>query len=402
MIFIFVTCFSFILFFKYSLPIKPLPSWACEMRLLSFYFWKDLSIVFPSAKLFKKSLISMVSPNTKKSSVSSVSSITMSSESVMTEGMMSLLDLPALALECILERLEPDGLCRMACVSSDLKGMCLSDHLWEGHMKKKWGRIIGSAAYKEWQLHISSKMESNYFLGGEKKGLVMRYLSKLWPVMLVRSSSVSYDDSKKMKIASPDDSIVSCYRALETGKFWFPAQVYNRENGHVGFMLSCYDADLSYDSHTDTFQARYPPHGRRSAAIEIGVSWDRLRAPPVETSPHDLHISDCLNDLRPQDHIEIQWRRNKQFPYGWWYGVVGHLEACDGNENYCHCHENDTVVLEFNQYAPGSRWRHTMINRKDHREEGNEADGFYGGIRKLYHKDEISTWQHFWPADILE
>ena len=62
----------------------------------------------------------------------------------------------------------------------------------------------------------------------------------------------------------------------------------------------------------------------------------------------------------------------------------------------------DTVVLEFNQYAPGSRWRHTMINRRDHREEGNEADGFYGGIRKLYHKDEISTWQHFWPADILE
>lgn len=404
MIFIFVTCFSFILFFKYSLPIKPLPSWACEMRLLSFYFWKDLSMVFPSAKLFKKSLMSMFSQkHTKKTSISTLSSITMSSESVMmTQGMMSLLDLPNLALECILERLEPDGLSRMACVSSYLKDMCLSDHLWEGHMKKKWGRIIGSAAYKEWQLHISSKLESNYFLGGEKKGFVMRYFSKLWPVMLVRSSSVSYDDSKKMKIASPDDSIVSCYRALETGKFWFPAQVYNRENGHVGFMLSCYDADLSYDSHTDTFQARYPPHGRRSAAIEIGVSWDRLRAPPVETSPHDLHISDCLNDLRPRDHIEIQWRRNKQFPYGWWYGVVGHLEACDGNENYCHCHESDTVVLEFNQYAPGSRWRHTMINRRDHREEGNEADGFYGGMRKLYHKDEISTWQHFWPADILE
>jgi len=29
------------------------------------------------------------------------------------------------------------------------------------------------------------------------------------------------------------------------------------QNGHVGFMLSCYDAELSYDTHTDTFQARY-------------------------------------------------------------------------------------------------------------------------------------------------
>lgn len=29
-----------------------------------------------------------------------------------------------------------------------------------------------------------------------------------------------------------------------------------QQNGHVGFMLSCYDAELSYDSHTDTFNAR--------------------------------------------------------------------------------------------------------------------------------------------------
>ncbi|KAF9593708.1 hypothetical protein IFM89_024646 [Coptis chinensis] len=24
------------------------------------------------------------------------------------------------------------------------------------------------------------------------------------------------------------------------------------------------------------------------------------------------------------DHVEIQWRGNKELPYGWWYGVVGH------------------------------------------------------------------------------
>ncbi|KVI07979.1 F-box protein At2g32560-like isoform X1 [Cynara cardunculus var. scolymus] len=414
MLFIFVTCFSFILFFRYSLPIKPLPPWACEMRLLSFYFWKDLSILFPSAKFLKKTLsINFNSYMFSTKTTKKINTLSRNTESMMTEGTgqekveeMSVLDLPNLALECILERLEPDGLCKMACVCTYLKDMCLSDHLWEGHMKKRWGRIIGSTAYKEWQLHIASRKESNCFLAGEKgRGLLMGYLSKLWPVMLVRSSSSNHGDSKKMKISSPQppiDSIVSCYRALETGKFWFPAQIFNREDGHVGFMLSCYDADLSYDSHNDTFQARYPPHGRRAAAIETGVTWDRLRAPPVDTSPHDLHISDCLNDLRPRDHIEIQWRRNKQFPYGWWYGVVGHLEACDGNGSYCHCHESDAVVLEFNQYAPGSRWRHTMINRRHHREEGNEADGFYGGIRKLYSKDEISMWQQFWPAEILE
>lgn len=376
------------------------------MRLLSFHHWKDLYTLFPSIKLLKKTLLFMFSAKgiIKKNNITRNSENMTTSEADENENEMSVLDLPNLALECILEKLEPDGLCKMACVCSYLRDMCLSDHLWEDHMKKRWGRVIGDVAYKEWQSHIASKKQSNYFLDGENRRGLLGYLCKLWPVILLKSSSITYGDSKKIKLSSqpPIDSIVSCYRALQTGKFWFPAQVFNRENGHVGFMLSCYDADLSYDSHTDTFQARYPPHGRRAAAIETGVTWDRLRAPPVDNSPHDLHISDCLIDLRPKDHIEIQWRRNKQFPYGWWYGVVGHLEACDGNHTYCHCHENDTVVLEFNQYAPGSRWRHTMINRKEHREEGNEADGFYGGIRKLNRKDEISMWEQFWPAEILE
>ncbi|KAI9122755.1 hypothetical protein K1719_005644 [Acacia pycnantha] len=95
------------------------------------------------------------------------------------------------------------------------------------------------------------------------------------------------------------------------------------ENDHVGFMLSCYDAELSYDRHMDTFQARYRPHGRRPIAIENGITWERLRAPPTDTPCHDLHISDCLNDLRPGDHIEIQWRRNKEFPYGLDFNQAG-------------------------------------------------------------------------------
>lgn len=62
----------------------------------------------------------------------------------------------------------------------------------------------------------------------------------------------------------------------------------------------------------------------------------------------------------------------------------------------------DTVVLEFNQYAPDSRWRRTTISRKDHREEGNEADGFYGGIRKIKSEKEISVWKSLWPSEVLD
>lgn len=62
----------------------------------------------------------------------------------------------------------------------------------------------------------------------------------------------------------------------------------------------------------------------------------------------------------------------------------------------------DTVVLEFKQYTPGSRWRQTTINRKDHKEIGNAADGFYGGIRKLYREEEISVWKRLWPTRVVE
>ncbi|KAG6510245.1 hypothetical protein ZIOFF_028254 [Zingiber officinale] len=51
------------------------------------------------------------------------------------------------------------------------------------------------------------------------------------------------------------------------------------QHGHLGFMLSCYDTEVSYDGRTDTFLARYPPHGRRTVVIE-GVEWDRLNKEP--------------------------------------------------------------------------------------------------------------------------
>ncbi|KAI4386209.1 hypothetical protein MLD38_004161 [Melastoma candidum] len=311
----------------------------------------------------------------------------------------SVLDLPELALECILERLPPAGLFNMAGVCRSLRERCSGDFLWERHMRRKWGGLIGESARKEWKLYVSSRKELSNLEQGNQKCL-LRALSGFCPVSWVRSKFVHQATQQKSYL--PSDSIMSWYLALESGKFWFPAQVYNRENGHVGFMLSCYDAELCYDSKTDTFQARYPPHGRRAAAMESRVTWDRIRAPPVNTPPHDLHITNCLQDLRPGDSIEIQWRRNKGFPYGWWYGVVGHLESCDGNTSFCRCQSSDTVVLEFDQYAQGSRWRYATIDRWNHREEGNEADGFYGGIRKLWTEKEISIWKQLWPTDVLE
>ncbi|XP_058743100.1 F-box protein At2g32560-like [Vicia villosa] len=399
MLLYFITCVSFFLFLKPLLLLKPLPSWTNEVRLISLLFHKDLCVK-SILKLLRKTFVSRMS-FVKKRFVSKVESVEEEKDSSQQD--LSVLDLPELVLDSILERLPPSSLCQMAGVCHSLRERCVSDHLWERHMKQKWGRVIGSVAYREWKWHVASKKDVGSLRQGKQRSLIM-FMSLRWPFtwMRMKLDAAYIDSAKKQSSYLSPDSFMTWYLALENGNFSFPAQVYNRENGHVGFMLSCYDAEVTYDPHTDTFQARYPPHGRRAAAVEHGIQWERLRAPPVDSPPHDLHIADCLHDLHPGDHIEIQWRRNKDFPYGWWYGIVGHLESCDGNENYCRCHKSDTVVLEFNQYTTDSRWRKTTISRKDHREEGNEADGFYGGIRKIKSENEISVWRSIWPSEVLD
>ncbi|CAL5193324.1 unnamed protein product [Lathyrus oleraceus] len=302
----------------------------------------------------------------------------------------SLLDLHDLPLDCILEKLSPNELCNMAKVCKSLRKSCRSDYLWEKHMKMKWGKVFGDAAYREWKCFVASRNVKSSNQCKNQKKILHDFLPFFW----IKSKA---EKDMKLKL---DDSIASLYLSLENGNFWFPAQVYNRENGHAGFMMSCYDAQLCYDSRTNTFQARYSPHGRWT--IEENIKWERLRVPPIDSCSHVLHISDCLDDLRPGDHVEIQWRRNKEFPYGWWYSVIGHLETCQGQRNHCQCDNKDTVILEFRQYATSSRWRQTMINRKNHREEGNEIEGFYGGIRKLHSKEEITKWKKLWPTKNVE
>ncbi|RWW78634.1 hypothetical protein BHE74_00013136 [Ensete ventricosum] len=320
MLFFLVSFFPFVVLLSKSLPMEPLPPWASETRLVSILLFQEVLLSFLAPFLERCRPVRAGNPTLPSSMKGRPHRV----ENVEEE--MSLLDLPELSLDCILGRLSPAGLCNMAAVCSSLKERCRSDHLWEKHLKKKWGRVIGNAARREWKLYLASS---------------------------TRDSAVGAEDFNRSKKWT---GVLSCLWPFS----W----------------LNC----------------RYPPHGRRMMIIEEGVQWDRLRAPPVTPPAYDLHISDCLSDLRAGDHIEIQWRRNKEFPYEWDSRIMFDGSLFD---------VSDTVILEFNQYTPGSRWRRASINRKAHREEGNETDGFYGGIRKLQSKDEISKWRQLWPKDVL-
>ncbi|XP_023741326.2 F-box protein At2g26850 [Lactuca sativa] len=384
MFFFLVSCFCLIILSRFSF-LKTFPSWNFEVGSYSFQcFFKHLLRTIMIS-------LSLCPLDRMKNSV--ISSKTETLEKNKKKDVVCLSDLPDLPLECILEKLSPAGLTSMSGVSRSFRAMCTQDHLWERHLNQKWGKILmGDSVYKEWQAYIDTKKKQTLLSSSKGKGYFRVFTTGFWWKKNVKLNNT--------RICLPVDSIMAWYLSLETGNFSFPAQVYNRENGNVGFLLSCYDAKVSYDSNSDSFKARYLAHGRPTT--EENIKWERLRSPVVDSSPYDLHVSSCLTDLHPGDHFEIQWRKSKEFPYGWWYGVVGHLESCDGNKLYCQCHRSDTVMLEFKQYGLGSRWREVVIDRKDHREVGNEEDGFYAGIRKLYNDHEILVWKALWPTKPLE
>lgn len=142
------------------------------------------------------------------------------------EGAPSLLDLPELALECILEKLPPDGLLSMSGVCTALRDRCRSDYFWDKHMKQKWDRVTGPSAYKVWQLCLASRRDNGDSNQGKQKGL-LRLFSLVWPCSWAGEKiNIGQDQTCSLP---HDSSVMSWYIALETGRFWFPAQVYNRE-----------------------------------------------------------------------------------------------------------------------------------------------------------------------------
>lgn len=117
----------------------------------------------------------------------------------------------------------------MSAVCSSLRERCVSDHVWAKRMKRKWGKVIGDAAYREWQWYIALKNRSNLLNNQRNQSnLLFESVVKICPFL--SWFNIKPRAEKELKNGGlPVDSIMGWYLALETGRFSFPAQVYNRE-----------------------------------------------------------------------------------------------------------------------------------------------------------------------------
>ncbi|KOM38733.1 hypothetical protein LR48_Vigan03g211500 [Vigna angularis] len=271
----------------------------------------------------------------------------------------SLLDLPEWTLLCILECLSPQDLFRVAQVCTNLRDKTRIDALWEKVIKQKWGRLLGEAAYQEWQWHTTkiANTQSILSLQQQNQSGSCGSFSGVWPFINFHSYLENFIDFITL---FKHCSKMALYICLESGRFWFPAQMYKTSK------LFCYDVIVSYDSKRDTFEARSQTGGWRMN--EQNIEWDMLRPPPTDTSPREVHMSNCMNDLKPGDQIEIQMKKRKESPFY-------------------------NLVVEFKQYPPNSRNKRSVLNRNRYEEQVSMLSWF-GGIRKLDKEEEIEKWNN--------
>jgi len=153
--------------------------------------------------------------------------------------------------------------------------------------------------------------------------------------------------------------------------FSFRLDIFDREHGSSIFRLSAYAADVRYQK--KGYFASYEADSRYGV-IEAAIPGNRLR-PSVSVNSH--LISDILVEtFEVGEFVEVQWRYNRSWPFGWWLGVVNSIEE-------------GKIIIDFMSYAQKSRWRQTTA-KIDNERFVEVFDGCStGAVRKLTDKEQI-------------
>jgi len=166
-------------------------------------------------------------------------------------------------------------------------------------------------------------------------------------------------------------------------KFW--VSIHNREST-ANFLLSCYNATVTYLSKSKCFEAVYWEQNEISKVAEripISDAKLKIRGIPLHRIEDPSIQQKRDHTLQPGEPIEVQWRKFNGHPWGWWYGKVGVID-----DTFCQ--------LIFPLYEPGSFWYTVVVDL----EQGTPqivsySGGFIGGVRRVEneHKEQWKYWE---------
>jgi len=164
--------------------------------------------------------------------------------------------------------------------------------------------------------------------------------------------------------------------------------------------MACYDALAKYIG-SGLVSIAYPKHFKRSHEIR---ALSDLRQVPDDLfdkeggyDPWELYWPPALTveDLKPGDHVEVQWKNTRSAQFGWWKGVfASRSHKCDRGFP-----EITVVFPHFHEHAPF----YSVTFPYGAPEETDDSFVSYnavGGLR-LVRNDQLSQWKTFTPSKKL-
>eukprot|EP00429_Kryptoperidinium_foliaceum_P051310 CAMPEP_0176116014 /NCGR_PEP_ID=MMETSP0120_2-20121206/58263_1 /TAXON_ID=160619 /ORGANISM="Kryptoperidinium foliaceum, Strain CCMP 1326" /LENGTH=188 /DNA_ID=CAMNT_0017450259 /DNA_START=25 /DNA_END=591 /DNA_ORIENTATION=+ len=89
--------------------------------------------------------------------------------------------------------------------------------------------------------------------------------------------------------------------------------------------------------------------------------------------------------------VELQWKRQPNSPFGWWWATLEEFHEEDHGETA-------TAVLVFGHFPPASRWYRLAVRFGDGRQRPCALGGFTGGLRSAT-DEEARQWMRFFPKE---
>lgn len=127
----------------------------------------------------------------------------------------------------------------------------------------------------------------------------------------------------------------------------------DRNIGHAAGTLHIVDKRWKRTSHGTGWERRRSILNRTSfMSRTVWSVWDQviMSRSNGESPRSSPMVSACVGYIQAGEsnlnsYANWVWYCSGHNWTGWWYGVVGHLEPCDRNQSYCHCHENGEILV---------------------------------------------------------
>ncbi|CAJ1380785.1 unnamed protein product [Effrenium voratum] len=181
-------------------------------------------------------------------------------------------------------------------------------------------------------------------------------------------------------------------------------EIFDREK-KVGFCMSAMTAKVSWEQKTRCYVASYVSashvvperiptsevHRLRFCPPNVRDQLQPELAPPRVSEIYAFRVYAGLEGLQVGRGVELQWKMQVGSPFGWWHGVVEHVERKGATA---------AVTLTFGHFPQHSRWYRLRVVVGDGVMRRCGIGGYHGGIRSCTAAEE-KHWMRFFPKELV-